>query len=152
MKHGWHLCLEAGGRARKIPSVQLADGPRGLRGRGIIGREMSLEGSQSPAPSSSSDDFAALLDAELLGDRHSSPDVLEGDALGSPEVDNGGKSSESEEDSSEEVSEEEEEESDVDILEDQEEELVNVESDQDILEELRYSVMRCFRLFICMIS
>ncbi|KAG0631953.1 hypothetical protein M758_1G293200 [Ceratodon purpureus] len=97
---------------------------------------MSLEGSQSPAPSSSSDDFAALLDAELLGDRHSSPDVLEGDALGSPEVDNGGKSSESEEDSSEEVSEEEEEESDVDILEDQEEELVNVESDQDILEEL----------------
>jgi hypothetical protein len=43
-----------GGRARKIPSLQLADGLGSLKGRAGIGREMSLDGAQSPAPSSCS--------------------------------------------------------------------------------------------------
>jgi len=101
--------------------------------------EMRLDGPGSPAPipspspSSGSDDFAALLDAELLADT----DVLEDGGLGSPGIDNGAKSSDLEEDSNEEGSEEEEEESDVGIGEDQEGEELNGETVGDPAEELR---------------
>ena len=105
---------------------------------------MSL-GAGSPSPSSGSDDFAALLDAEMLGDRSSSTPERSGgedsmvEEAGGVESSAGGEVGEEEADGEEEEEDEEE--------EDGIEQENSIETDDDLqLQELRYKFVLISKL------
>ena len=112
---------------------------------------MSLGGG-SPSPSSGSDDFAALLDAEMLGDRSSSTPERSGgedsmvEEAGGVESSAGGEEGEEEVDGEEEEDEEEGEEEEREE-EDGIEQDNSIETDDDLqLQELRYNFFLLSRL------